>query len=112
MFQRSPCMLGKTNERSVQSSDPVQRPCVWQLMFEKILAGPGPHYYFHVLLPGGAESLGKPEFALAPGTKAPLAGTLVKIVLAQREEDSRLSLVVQVAVTMCTACDLSATPCG
>lgn len=75
---------------------------VWQpqytLMFEKILASPGPHYYFHVLLPGGAESLGKQEYELKPGSKAPLAGTLVKIVLAQREADSRLSLVVQVAV--------------
>ena len=75
---------------------------VWQpqytLMFEKILASPQPHYYFHVLLPGGAESLGKPEYELKPGSKAPLTGTLVKIVLAQREEDSRLSLVVQVAV--------------
>ena len=72
---------------------------VWQpqytLMFEKILASPPPHYYFHVLLPGGTESLGKPEYELRPGTQAPLAGTLVKIVLAQREQDSRLSLVVQ-----------------
>ena len=72
---------------------------VWQpqytLMFEKILATPPPHYYLHVLLPGGTDSLGKPQYELKEGTDAPLAGTLCRIVLAQREPDSRLSLVVQ-----------------
>jgi hypothetical protein len=36
---------------------------VWQpqytLMFSTLLGQPGPHEYFHVLLPGGAESLGR-----------------------------------------------------
>ena len=53
------------------------------------VATPPPHYYLHVLLPGGTDSLGKPEYELSPGTQAPLVGTLVKITLAQREEDSR-----------------------
>lgn len=39
---------------------------IWQpqytLMFSALLATPPPHYYLHVLLPGGAESLGKPEY--------------------------------------------------
>lgn len=48
-----------------------------------------------MLLPGGAESLGKAEYELRSGTQAPLAGTLCRIVLHQREQDGRLSLVVQ-----------------
>ena len=72
---------------------------VWQpqytLMFEKILSAGPPYYYHHVLLPGGAESLGDPKYELRPGTQAPLAGTLCRIVLFQREPDGRLSLVVQ-----------------
>lgn len=54
---------------------------IWQpqytLMFSKLLSTPPPHYYMHVLLPGGADSLGKPEYELRPGTQAPLAGTLM-----------------------------------
>ena len=72
---------------------------VWQpqytLMFNKLLGEPGPHYYFHVLLPGGAESLGQPGYELEPGTKSSLSGTLVRIVYAQRNADSTLTLIVQ-----------------
>ena len=72
---------------------------VWQpqytLMFSKLLASPPPHYYMHVLLPGGAESLGQPGYELQAGTKAALVGTLVRVVLAERNDDSTLTLVVQ-----------------
>ena len=53
---------------------------VWQpqytLMFNSLLGEPAPHYYFHVLLPGGAESLGQPGYELEPGSKSALTGTL------------------------------------
>lgn len=72
---------------------------VWQpqytLMFSTLLAQPPPHYYLHVLLPGGAESLGEPGFELEPDTKSALVGTLVRIVFARRNEDQTLTLVVQ-----------------
>lgn len=72
---------------------------IWQpqytLMFTKLLSTPPPHYYCHVLLPGGADSLGKAEYALKPGTDAPLVGTLMRVTYARREADSRLTLVVQ-----------------
>ena len=72
---------------------------IWQpqytLMFSSLLASPPPHYYLHVLLPGGAESLGADGFELQPGTKSSLAGTLMRVVYAQRQPDSRLTLVVQ-----------------
>lgn len=72
---------------------------VWQpqytLMFSKLLAQPPPHYYFHVLLPGGAESLGQPGHELEPGTKSSLVGTLVRIAYARRNPDQTLTLVVQ-----------------
>ena len=72
---------------------------VWQpqytLLFSNLLAQPPPHYYLHVLLPGGAESLGEPGYELEPGTKASLVGTLTRIVFARRNEDATLTLVVQ-----------------
>ena len=72
---------------------------IWQpqytLMFSSLLAEPGPHYYLHVLLPGGAESLGQPGYALQPGTNASLTGTLMRVVYAQRQANSVLTLIVQ-----------------
>ena len=72
---------------------------VWQpqytLLFNRLLAEPGPHYYLHVLLPGGAESLGEPGYELEPGSKSSLMGTLCRVAIAQRNADSTLTLVVQ-----------------
>lgn len=72
---------------------------VWQpqytLMFNRLLADPAPHYYLHVLLPGGAESLGEPGYELEPGSKSSLMGTLCRVAVAQRNQDSTLTLVVQ-----------------
>lgn len=72
---------------------------IWQpqytLMFGSLLAEPGPHYYMHVMLPGGAESLGQPGYELVPGTKASLVGTLMRVAFAQRKEDGTMALVVQ-----------------
>jgi len=72
---------------------------VWQPqythMFEGIIAGPKPWLYVHLQLPGGTENLGKPEYDLKIGTQAPMVGTLMRVVSAQRSEDSRLILVVQ-----------------
>ncbi|KAL1529908.1 hypothetical protein AB1Y20_000836 [Prymnesium parvum] len=72
---------------------------VWQpqytLMFATLLAQPAPQYYLHVLLPGGADSLGQPGYELEPGSKAALTGTLVRVAYARRNPDSTLTLVVQ-----------------
>ena len=61
---------------------------IWQpqytLMFNRLLGEPGPHYYLHVLLPGGAESLGEPGYELEPDSKASLVGTLCRVAVGQR----------------------------
>lgn len=67
----------------------------YTLLFEGLLTRPRPWLYFHVLLPGGVSNLDNPEYALEPGSKAPLTGTLMEVVAVQREADSRLSLIVQ-----------------
>ena len=81
---------------------------VWQpqytLMFESLLATPPPHYYVHLLLPGGTDSLSDPDYDLVDGTQAPRAGTLMRIVFARREEDARLTLVVQANPQSPTPC--------
>jgi len=49
------------------------------LLFEQLLATPPPHDYVHLLLQNGTRSFGQPEYALRPGSKAPFAGTLMRI---------------------------------
>jgi hypothetical protein len=61
-------------------------------MFEGIMAAPRPWIFGHVYLPSGSQALGRPEFALEPGTQAPLVGTLMEIRQAVRLEDGRLLL--------------------
>ena len=59
------------------------------LMFEKLLAAPPPHEYVHLLLhrgEGGEWLDDEPEYALRPGSKAAMAGTLIRIVAVLREE--------------------------
>ena len=50
-------------------------------MFEKILAGaePSDRLYVNLYLQDGIPSLGKAQYALKPGSKAALAGTLMRI---------------------------------
>ena len=64
-------------------------------MFEEVLASPAPHLYMHLMLPGGTKNLANEKYALRPGTSQPLHGTLMQVVAAIREPDSRLILVVQ-----------------
>eukprot|EP00887_Chlorella_sp_A99_P001815 scaffold19.g1815.t1 len=56
-------------------------------MFERLLSGPRPWRFGHLLLPGGSRNLGSEEYALAPGSQAPLVGTLMEAV---RFPDGRL----------------------
>lgn len=59
------------------------------LMFEKLLASPAPHEYVHLLLHRGDDDEdlnNNPEYALRPGSKAALAGTLMRVVASLREE--------------------------
>lgn len=73
-------------------------------MFETLLATSEPWLYLHVKLPGGVANLGSPDWALpgvpgveaSPnGSRAPLDGTLMRVVAVQRQPDARLALVVQ-----------------
>lgn len=68
----------------------------YTLAFEKLLATPEPWLYAHVMLPGGVDNLGNPDYALAAAdSKAPHHGTLMQVVAVQRETDARLTLIVQ-----------------
>jgi hypothetical protein len=65
----------------------VVREMQYTLMFESLLATPGPHYYVHLELVDGTNNLGFEEYALRPGSKSALTGTLMRVVSAQREPD-------------------------
>lgn len=62
-------------------------------MFERVLAGPKPFLYGHLYTPGGSESLGRPEYALHPGTQAPLVGTLMHVLAHDRLPDGRIIII-------------------
>lgn len=77
-------------------------------LFESLMATEKPWIYLHTHLPGGAENLGNPLYALpglgmceegddcdAPGPQALLHGTLMQVVVADRQEDARIALVSQ-----------------
>ncbi|KAG8471159.1 hypothetical protein KFE25_009580 [Diacronema lutheri] len=64
-------------------------------LFESLIATRPPWLYAHVQLPGGLANLANDDYALVPGSKAPLAGTLMRVVRADRQSDARLRLVVQ-----------------
>ena len=52
----------------------------YTLAFEKLLATPEPWLYAHVMLPGGVDNLGSPDYALAAAdSKAPRHGTLMQV---------------------------------
>ena len=68
-------------------------------MYETLLATPEPWYYLHAILPGGAENLGNPEYALPTpvngdaGPSATLQGTLMRVVAQKRRPDARITLI-------------------
>ena len=64
----------------------------YSAMFERLLRGPRPWRFGHLLLPGGSANLGNDEYALRPGTKAPLTGTMMEVLQAVRLPDGRLLL--------------------
>ena len=66
-------------------------------MFKKLLTGPRPWQFGHIYLPGGSKNLGNPQYELAPGSSAPMTGTLMEILSYLWTEDGRL-LVLAVGV--------------
>jgi hypothetical protein len=73
---------------------------VWQPMythmFETIIAKEEPWYYVHLQTPGGSKNLMNPEFGLDnPDSKTPRVGVLMRVIKAERRQDSRLTCVVQ-----------------
>ncbi len=48
------------------------------------------HIFGHLYLPAGSDNLGKPDYALESGSKAPLVGTLMKVNRAVRTMDGKL----------------------
>jgi len=61
-------------------------------MFGRILAGPKPWRFGHVYLPGGSASMSDPQYALRPGTQAPLVGVVMEIENYEWMPDGRLFL--------------------
>jgi hypothetical protein len=60
-------------------------------MFNRLLNGqPRPWRFGHLYLPGGSANLGEAEYALGPGSQAPLVGTVMEVVQAVRFPDGRL----------------------
>jgi len=74
---------------------------VWQPhytnMFMKIVSGPKPWYFGHLHLPGGTENLGEERFYLdgREGREAPMTGVLMNVCDYVREDDGRLTIIVQ-----------------
>lgn len=52
-----------------------------------------PGLFGHLLLPGGSANLGEPEYALQPGTKAPLIGVVMQVIEVMAQPDGRLQVV-------------------
>ena len=59
-------------------------------LFNRLFSGPRPWRFGHLYLPGGSASLGSDEFSMQPGSKGPLAGTLMEVIQAVRFPDGRL----------------------
>ena len=65
----------------------------WVLLFEALLATPPPWLYAAAFLPGGSANLDNPAFALPE--RGERIGTLLLVVDAVRQPDSKLTLAVQ-----------------
>lgn len=59
-------------------------------MFGRLLAGPRPWRFGHLLLPGGSQNLGSAEYEMQPYSQAPLTGTLMEVLQAVTFPDGRM----------------------
>lgn len=64
-------------------------------MFTQLTRGPRPWQFCHVYLPGGSVNLGNDEYALRPGTGAPLVGTLMEVQRIVQLADGRLIVIAR-----------------
>ncbi len=53
-------------------------------LFEKLVRGPKPWYFGHVLLPGGSANLRDPRYALPDGPEATTLGTVMECLAVER----------------------------
>ncbi|KAK9815927.1 hypothetical protein WJX72_012088 [[Myrmecia] bisecta] len=62
-------------------------------MFERLMTEQkSPWRFGHLYLPGGSASLGQPQYALQPGSQAPLVGVLMEVLSCMRYPDGRLMI--------------------
>lgn len=64
-------------------------------LFEKLVRGPKPWYFGHVLLPGGSANLRDPQYALPDGPAATTLGTVMECLAVERRADGCLVVVSQ-----------------
>ena len=53
-------------------------------LFEKLVRGPKPWYFGHILLPGGSANLRIPKYALPDGPEATTLGTVMECLAVER----------------------------
>ena len=63
--------------------------------FEKLVRGPKPWYFGHILLPGGSANLRIPKYALPDGPEATTLGTVMECLAVERRTDGCLVVVSQ-----------------
>jgi len=64
-------------------------------LFERLVRGPKPWYFGHILLPGGSENLREPRYSLEGGEDATRLGTVMQLLAVERREDGTLTVVSQ-----------------
>ena len=63
--------------------------------FEKLVRGPKPWYFGHILLPGGSANLRIPKYNLKDGPEATTLGTVMECLAVERRTDGCLVVVSQ-----------------
>ena len=64
-------------------------------LFEKLVRGPKPWYFGHILLPGGSANLRIPKYNLKDGPEATTLGTVMECLAVERRTDGCLVVVSQ-----------------
>ena len=64
-------------------------------LFEKLVRGPKPWFFGHILLPGGSANLRIPKYALPDGPEATTLGTVMECLAVERRTDGCLVVVSQ-----------------
>ena len=74
---------------------PSPRLTLFARRFEKLVRGPKPWYFGHILLPGGSANLRIPKYNLKDGPEATTLGTVMECLAVERRTDGCLVVVSQ-----------------